>query len=428
MDSNADANGEKPPESGAAAEPAPAKRVNPKSPREALAPEPAPAPPRSRSVRHPVVVALNALIMIIVLAFMAVGGVLYWGKSEFSSPGPLTAESSVIIQADSSLSDIAAKLEDEGVISNSLVFRAGVRAYQTERRLKAGEYGFKAGISMQEVMDLLVEGKAILHPFTVPEGLTSQQIIARLREEPLLEGEVAEVPPEGSLLPDTYMFTRGAQRSVIVERMRRAHDAALASVWERRRPDLPISTPAELVTLASIVEKETGRADERPRVAGVFINRLRQGMRLQSDPTIIYGLVGGQGSLGRPIRRSEIDRETPYNTYRINGLPPGPIANPGRAALEAVAGPSNTDELYFVADGTGGHAFSATLAEHNRHVARLRQMERAAAAAATDQVPLDELPAAEPAGSESAPAEATDLRDGEPARDPSDPILPQPRP
>ncbi len=215
-------------------------------------------------------------------------------------------------------------------------------------------------------MDTLVEGKAVLHSITMPEGLTSQQIVERLRDNDVLVGDIDEIPKEGALLPDTYKFARGMTRAQLLDRMQQEQARVLREVWARRAADLPVKNPQELVVLASIVEKETGRADERTRVAGVFINRLNRNMRLQSDPTIVYGLVGGKGTLGRGILRSEIDQPTPYNTYSIPGLPPGPITNPGRAAMEAVANPSRTRELYFVADGTGGHVFAETLEQHQR--------------------------------------------------------------
>jgi UPF0755 protein len=209
----------------------------------------------------------------------------------------------------------------------------------------------------------------------VPEGLTSEQIVARLLENDGLAGQIKEIPHEGTLLPETYKFTRGMTREQIIQRMQQAHRRVLQEVWERRMQDLPVKTPEQLVTLASIVEKETGRPDERTRVAAVFVNRLKKRMRLQSDPTIIYGLTGGKGSLGRPLVKSEIEQPTPYNTYVVDGLPPGPIANPGRASLEAAANPARTKELYFVADGNGGHVFSENYAEHQKNVARLRGIE-----------------------------------------------------
>ena len=214
------------------------------------------------------------------------------------------------------------------------------------------------------------------HAFTIPEGLTSEQIVTRLAEVDFLAGNIREIPKEGTLLPETYNFPRGTTREQVIQRMQQSHRRVVQEVWERRNADVPVRTPEALVTLASIVEKETGRPDERSRVAAVFVNRLRQRMKLQSDPTIIYGLVGGKGTLGRPIMRSEIEQPTPYNTYVIEGLPPGPIANPGRASLEAAANPARTKELYFVADGSGGHAFAENSAQHQQNVAKLRQFEQ----------------------------------------------------
>jgi UPF0755 protein len=264
---------------------------------------------------------------------------------------------------------------------------------------------------MQQVLEDLVSGRSVLHAITIPEGLTNEQVLSRLREDESLVGDIANVPGEGWLAPDTYKFTRGATRQQIVDQMERAQRRLVEAAWERRAPDLPVSTLEEFVTLASIVEKETGKADERPRVAAVFINRLEQGMRLQSDPTIVYGIFGGAGKPSdRPILRSDIDKPTPYNTYQVDGLPPGPIANPGRAALEAVANPSRTDELYFVADGTGGHVFAKTLDEHNRNVARWRRIEAAQreavqAAAAAQEAAEAEAAAGTEGEADAAPAE-----------------------
>jgi UPF0755 protein len=272
--------------------------------------------------------------------------------------------------------DIADLLQREGVIDQPWVFMGGVIAMKARDELKYGEYSFPRQASLRDVIDILTEGRAIQHQVTIPEGLTSEQIVARLLENPILSGPIKEIPKEGTLLPDTYRFARGMTREQVVQRMQQSQQRLLQEVWARRQGDLPVQTPEQLVTLASIIEKETGRGDERHRVAAVFVNRLKQKMRLQSDPTIIYGLVGGKGTLGRPIMRSEIEQPTPYNTYVITGLPPGPIANPGRAALEAAANPSRTREVYFVADGTGGHAFSENYEQHQRNVAKLRQIEQ----------------------------------------------------
>jgi UPF0755 protein len=365
------------------------RRVSPKSPRQVLQPEAAPPqPPRSQKARHPLVVVTNFFVMAAVLIVLGAGGAFYFGRKEFNEPGPLAETTSVLVQRGSDLDSISALLRRHNVIDSPFIFTTAVRMFGSEADLKAGEYLFQPAVSMRDVLDDLVTGRSVLHTVTFPEGLTSQQIVNRLKADPVLAGEVAEVPPEGSLMPDTYKFTRGATRQQMIDQMMRVQERLVAEIWERRAPGLPVETPEQLVTLASIVEKETGRADERPRVAAVFLNRLERGMRLQSDPTIIYGVYGGAGApTDHTILRSELDKETPYNTYQITGLPPGPIANPGRAALEAVANPSRTDELYFVADGTGGHAFATSLEEHERNVRRWRQVEaeRRAAAAEAEQ-------------------------------------------
>ncbi len=282
------------------------------------------------------------------------------------------------------MSEIASGLERAGIITDGRVFRFVSEAYLDDETLKAGEYEIKARSSMQDVMQLLKSGKSILYSVSLPEGLTVKQMFKRLQDDPILEGELPrELPAEGSLRPDTYKFSRGTKRAEIVEQMKNAQTALVAQIWSRRDSDLPVQTVEEFVTLASIVEKETGRADERSRVASVFINRLEKGMRIQSDPTVIYGIFGGDGKpADRPILKSDLDKQTPYNTYIIKGLPPTPIANPGRAALEAVANPSRTEELYFVADGTGGHVFATSLDEHNANVRRWRKIEAERAAEA----------------------------------------------
>lgn len=356
-----------------------AKPSLPRSPRAALEPERIPAPKRhSRRVRHPIVVIGNAIFTALIVVSIAVGAALFIGRQRFEAPGPLPEDKLVNIPRGLGIRDIADLLQREGVIDQPYVFMGGVIVLKARGELKYGEYQFSRQASVAEVVDTITEGKVIQHGLTVPEGLTSEQIVARLLENDVLTGQIREIPREGTLLPETYKFTRGMTREQIVQRMQQAHRRVLQEVWERRMPDLPIKAPEQLVTLASIVEKETGRPEERTRVAAVFVNRLKGRMRLQSDPTIIYGLTGGKGSLGRPILRSEIDQPTPYNTYVVDGLPPGPIANPGRASLEAAANPARTKELYFVADGTGGHVFSDNYAEHQKNVARLRSIEHGA--------------------------------------------------
>jgi UPF0755 protein len=353
-----------------------ANRLAPRSARARIEPQRVPQPPRpSRRARHPIVIAGNAVFTTIVVAAIGVGIALAVGKQRFEAPGPLADERVVNIPR-GGVQDIADTLVREGVIDQKWTFIGGVMLMKAREDLKFGEYEFKSHASLRDVMNTLVEGKVVQHQVTVPEGLTSEQIVARMLQNAVLSGNVREIPREGSLLPETYRFTRGFSREQFVQRMQQSQRRILQEAWERRSADLPLKTPEQLLILASIVEKETGRGDERARVAAVFVNRLRQGMRLQSDPTIIYGLVGGKGTLGRPIMRSEIEQPTPYNTYVIHGLPPGPIANPGRAAIEATANPSRTRELYFVADGNGGHAFAETLEQHQRNVARLRQIEQ----------------------------------------------------
>ena len=351
---------------------------SPKSAREAIEPETPPPPPtRSKAVRHPVVVFMNFMLSVLLLAVIAAAGLLYYGKQTFIEAGPLTQEKTILVSSGTGLGTIAGILERQNVIENATIFEYGVRIYQQDAKLKAGEYLFSPGISMHQVMNILTSGKSILHAVTVPEGYTSAQVVDVLRRDDVLVGEIDEVPPEGSILPETYKFSRGTTRQDILDRMMAAHDRAVDEIWARRAPDLPLEDKEQLVTLASIIEKETGQASERTRVAGVFVNRLNQGMRLQSDPTVIYGIFGGEGKpSGRPIYRSDLDKKTPYNTYQITGLTPGPIANPGRAALEAAANPSRTNDLFFVADGTGGHVFAETLDQHNLNVRRWREIER----------------------------------------------------
>lgn len=357
----------------------------PRSPRAALEPERIPAPKRrSKRVRHPLVIVGNAIFTVLVVVSVAVGGALYLGKQRFESPGPLAEDKVVNIPRGLGTRDIADLLVREGVIDQPWVFIGGVLVLKARGDLKFGEYQFTKNASLADVVNTIVENKVVQHALTIPEGLTSEQIVAKLLENDALSGQIKEIPREGTLLPETYKFTRGMVREQIIQRMQQAHRHLLAEVWEHRNPDLPVKTPEQLVTLASIVEKETGKPEERSRVASVFVNRLKNKMRLQSDPTIIYGLTGGKGSLGRPIMKSEIEQPTPYNTYVIDGLPPGPIANPGRASLEAAANPARTKDLYFVADGTGGHMFSESYEQHQKNVARLRVIEKNTAPTAPD--------------------------------------------
>jgi UPF0755 protein len=374
-----------------------------------LQPENVPQPKRpSRRARHPIIVAGNAIFTIILVLGLAAGIAYTFGKTRYEAQGPLAADKVVNIPRSLGVREIADLLQREGVIEQNWIFVGAVIASKARDDLKAGEYRFTKQASLKEVIETITEGKVVEHPLTIPEGLTSEQIIARLVEVDFLAGNIREIPKEGSLLPETYKFPRGTPRETVLQRMQAAQKRSLQEIWDRRSPDVPVKTPDQLIVLASIIEKETGRPDERSRVSAVFVNRLRQRMKLQSDPTIIYGLVGGKGTLGRPIMRSEIEQATPYNTYVIEGLPPGPIANPGRASLEAAANPARTKELFFVADGSGGHAFAETLAQHQQNVAKLRAFEREArdTAPPVTTAPSTGLRTAPPAPPVNAPAYA----------------------
>ncbi|MGC2410483.1 MAG: endolytic transglycosylase MltG [Methyloceanibacter sp.] len=357
--------------------------VFPRSPAEALEPVRPPEPPERepRGPRmHPVLAFFNGLLTLLFVTAVVLLALLYFVKIQFDRPGPLTTSAVVVIPKGEGVNGIAERLERDEVITDRGLFMTSVIYFIYLRgtgSLKAGEYEFRKHATMRQVLDTLVEGKSIDHKIAFAEGLTSQQIVERLQANLDLEGSIAEVPAEGTLLPDTYRFQIGDTRQDILERMQAGQRKFLAKMWEERDPDIVVQTPEEAVILASIVEKETSHADERPRIASVFQNRLKKNMRLQSDPTIIYGLVGGKGALDHPIQQEELNRETAYNTYKINGLPPTPIANPGRASIEAVLKPAKTKDLYFVANGTGGHAFAPSLEEHNKNVTRWRQVERA---------------------------------------------------
>lgn len=286
----------------------------------------------------------------------------------FVTSGPSQQNIKIILPQGASLPQISKSLSNQGVVYHPTVFRFGVRLLGQSRNLQAGEYEIPAGVSSYHLMQMLVSGKTYLHAVTIPEGLTSQQIVNRLRDNPVLTGTIDKIPEEGSLLPETYKVRRGSSRADLIVLMQKAQKDFLDQHWDSRaaHPDIPDRKSA--LILASIVQKETAIADEYRLVASVFLNRLKQNMRLQSDPTIIYGLVGGAGSLKRPIRKSEIKQKTAHNTYQILGLPPTPITNPGAAAIQAVLLPASSPYYYFVADGTGGHVFAETLSEHEANV------------------------------------------------------------
>jgi UPF0755 protein len=322
----------------------------------------------------------GVFIVLLVFAFLA-GGAVAWFWHAFNAAGPLTDEKIVVIPKGVGISGIAKVLGDAGVIGDPLVFKLGARLTVADGQpLHAGEFRFPTATSARGAIRVLVEGKAVLHRLTVAEGLTVAEIYDEIDATPQLDGPLPPPPAEGSLLPETYFFVLGDTRGQMVARMQADMAAALAELWPKREPGLPLASPEDAVILASVVEKETAKDDERARIAAVFYNRLKKGMALQSDPTVIFALTQGKSKLDHPLTGSELKTESPYNTYLVTGLPPGPIANPGIAALKAVLHPLKTKELYFVADGTGGHAFSETLEQHQKNVARWRKFQKSQAA------------------------------------------------
>jgi UPF0755 protein len=316
--------------------------------------------------------AAGGLLAVLLLAAVA----LYWGWRDYTAPGPLAAAKIVIIPKGANVRDVGKLLGDAGVIERPSVFVLGTYASGRARGLKAGEYEFVAGISPEEAAALIDSGKVVRHKLTIPEGLTSAEIIALMDAAPVLDGTIEAVPPEGTLLPDTYYYVMGDTRQALLERMHRGMEHAVAELWAQRAPNLPVASPAQAVTLASIVEKETAKPEERARVAGVFVERLKQGMKLQADPTVIYVLTkGGAMPLAHPLEHDDLAVPSPYNTYLDKGLPPTPIDNPGLASLKAALHPDDRGELYFVADGSGGHVFAKTLEEHNKNVAKRRDAQ-----------------------------------------------------
>lgn len=374
--------------------------------------------------------ASNAVTLLIVIVFL-VGGLILWAQSQYTAEGPLAEQICLRVERGSNVTKVSKTLEAEGAVSSGMLFRIGMDYVDKSGHLKAGSFLVPEGASMEEIVDIITRGGAstcgtevvyrigvrrsavqvrTLDPATdrfvevvsfdpdedaVPEeftkvrelgdtryriamaeGVTSWQVVEALKEIDVLKGEIEEIPPEGMLAPNSYEVRVGDDREALVAKMQEQQAALLAAAWERRDKDIPLKTPEEALIMASIIEKETGVAGERPQVASVFENRLRQGMRLQTDPTVIYGITKGQGVLGRGLRQSELRKKTPYNTYVIDGLPPTPIANPGKDSIEAAVHPAKTDYLFFVADGSGGHAFAATLEEHNANVRRWREIEK----------------------------------------------------
>jgi UPF0755 protein len=320
------------------------------------------------------------LLLLLGLIAAAAAGAVAWERANYAAPGPEAAKGDatvVLIPPGEGVTAIANTLEKAGVVKSAMLFRWAVRFRGLGHTLKAGEYRIPSAASMQNIVAILRSGTSIQHKLTAAEGLTSAMIYDLVKADPVLTGDAGPVPAEGTLLPETYLFTRGTTRAELLARMHKAQTKLLATLWSGRAKNLPIATPREALILASVVEKETARPAERRHIAAVFENRLARGMKLQSDPTIIYGLTKGY-PLGRGIRESELARATPYNTYVIDGLPPTPICNPGRDSIAAVLNPAHSDDLFFVADGTGGHVFAATAAQHRKNVARWRKIERRA--------------------------------------------------
>ncbi|MCF1742123.1 endolytic transglycosylase MltG [Paradevosia shaoguanensis] len=329
--------------------------------------------------RNGLIDILNGVLSLFVIAMLLVGGLFFFGLNRFYSAGDIPQDTTFLVEPGSSLGLTAERLETQGLIDNRMIFQAAGMALKKQGKLKAGEFKIAAHSSMADILTELTEGVPVLYGVTVPEGFTSWQVIERINGDSHLIGEISNMPPEGSILPNTYSYIPGDTRQSVLDKMQAAQKKALDEIWAGRDPDLPIKTPEELVTLASVVEKETGVATERPQVAAVFVNRLKRGMRLQSDPTIIYGITKGQSTLGRGLKKSEIEAKTPYNTYQIDGLPAGPIANPGIESLRAAANPAKTKDLYFVAAGatpSDGHLFAENYADHRKNVAKWRAIEK----------------------------------------------------
>ncbi len=362
-----------------------------KSPKEALQPDLVPPPPpRLKKRRRSLFSQVSGFVTFGAALLLLFGFFVVDAKKQLDLPGPLTQDKVVLIPHGTDTPGIVNVLQQNGVIHDGFWMEVALFLQGQRGRLKAGEYQFGKGETMAGVISTIVAGKSIEHTFNIPEGWSVLQIVDRLNADPLLTGTITQLPPEGSLLPSTYKYLRGDTRAHQIALMEAEDRKLVAQVWAGRDPTLPLKTPEQLVTLASIVEKETGKVDERPRVAAVFLNRLQKRMPLQSDPTVVYGLVGGKAALGHRLTKADLQTPSPYNTYLHYGLPPGPIGNPGKAALEAVAHPDHTKELYFVADGSGGHVFAETLKQHNINVAHWRQLQN-------DAAPAPAAPAGQPA-------------------------------
>tara|TARA_R110000868_G_scaffold266274_1_gene525135 strand:+ start:4520 stop:5494 length:975 start_codon:yes stop_codon:yes gene_type:complete len=316
---------------------------------------------------------LLVLGFLCITAALTIGGAAVYVYVQYTSPSRLVQGSDIVIPQGTGVRGIADIFRREHIIEEPLVFLMGVRISGLDRSLRAGEYHFPARVSPKQAVEILATGETVKRFVTFPEGLRSGEIVDRINLVDGLLGDVAGIPPDGMLLPETYQFSYGDTKQSILDRMVAAHDDLVTQLWPDRKENLPFDTIEQAIVLASIVERETGVAAERPRVAGVFVNRLNKKMRLQSDPTVAYA-ISPDKRLDRALTRADLKFDSPYNTYVSSGLPPGPITNPGRDAIYAVLHPAETDELYFVADGTGGHAFARTLDEHNRNVARWRRI------------------------------------------------------
>lgn len=335
-----------------------------------------------RRSRNGFIDILNGFLTLFIIGLALVGGAVFYVGSQYYGTGPSATETTFRVEAGNTLTTAAQRLEEQGLITNSLIFRQVGARLADNTTIKAGDFRIPPHASMSDILTELTEGIPLRYAVTIPEGWTSWDALQRINADSNLTGEIAALPAEGSILPGSYDYVPGEARQSVLDKMQAAMTTELATIWAGRDPNLPITTPEQLVVLASIVEKETGVASERPQVAAVFVNRLRTKMRLQSDPTIIYGITKGQSSLGRGLRRSEIQQRTDYNTYQIDGLPPTPIANPGVDALRAVAHPDSHEYIYFVAKGatpSEGHVFAETYAEHQKNVTRYREIARAAA-------------------------------------------------
>jgi UPF0755 protein len=316
------------------------------------------------------------VLFFIALLVTVMGGALYLGTMLLTAPGPLETTKTVVIPRGAGPATMTRVLEEEGVIDHGKLFRLALMIDPSPRTIKAGEYEVPARISMQALVELLQSGKVVQRRLTVPEGMTTAEVIDLVRKTEALSGEITLDLKEGELLPETYFYSRDDTRDGLLLRMKEAMDKALDEAWRKRAAGLPLANRREALVLASMIEKETAVPAERPKIASVFINRLRRRMKLESDPTVIYGLSGGKGPFNRELSRVDLQSASPYNTYVVVGLPPGPICNPGRASIVAATNPARERLFYFVADGQGGHLFAATVLEHNRNVERWRQIQR----------------------------------------------------